>query len=563
MKTKIFLFFVLLLLSFRYSISNEAESPKNFISEGSLKVFVSPDLLPLANQWANDYQKQNPAVTFRIIETPESELAEQIVSEGEIGLLIQRATTKQIPSVWNIVVGRDIIVPVMSDRNPMLDEIYQKGISPEQLTNLLSNPKDRNWGSLLRSSSNLPIHFCLTADSSINAEVAEFLKINPTELTGLSFQNVQEMISAIQKDPNAIGFFRLIDVTDQQNQTLAAGLKLVPIDQNGNGKIDYMEDIYENLQSFSRGVWIGKYPKVLASKISLVTAEKLENPDQVAFVKWVLTDGQLYLSQNGFEELYYTEKQTQLAKFDVPLEYASIPSEKANSILFILLSVVFLIVLSGIVLDLIFRRYRTRKVDSDEHSAQFISVFDEQAVSVPKGLYFDKTHTWAFRRKNGSVKIGMDDFMQHVTGFITRVELKNAGDKIKKGEMLFSIIQQGKLLHIYSPVSGTILANNEKLKSNATLLNQAPYDEGWVYEIEPANWELEIQYLMLAEKFAEDLKNEFMRLKDFFASVFKPHSLEFAHAVLQEGGALKDHVLAELGPEVWEDFQIRFLDVSK
>ncbi|MDP2336690.1 MAG: hypothetical protein Q8N05_09605 [Bacteroidota bacterium] len=75
-------------------------------------------------------------------------------------------------------------------------------------------------------------------------------------------------------------------------------------------------------------------------------------------------------------------------------------------------------------------------------------VFDEDSVIIPKGLYFDKTHTWAFMKKDGYVKIGIDDFLQHITGTITRIEMKTAGEKIKKGDRLLTIIRKGKQLNI-------------------------------------------------------------------------------------------------------------------
>jgi len=56
------------------------------------------------------------------------------------------------------------------------------------------------------------------------------------------------------------------------------------------------------------------------------------------------------------------------------------------------------------------------------------------------------------------------------------------------------------------------------------------------------------------------LADEFLRLKDFFAAVLKANNTEYALITLQDGGALKDNVLADLGPEVWEDFQTKFID---
>ena len=187
-------------------------------------------------------------------------------------------------------------------------------------------------------------------------------------------------------------------------------------------------------------------------------------------------------------------------------------------------------------------------------------VFDENSIVIPKGIYFDKTHTWAFMKKDGTVKIGIDDFLLHITGPITRVEMKNAGEKIKKGDQLISIIQKGKQLNIYAPISGTIKTQNKNLTSDSSLLNSAPYEDGWVYTIEPTNWLLEIQYLTMAEKYKTWLTDEFSRLKDFFAEVLKTNNAPYALITLQDGGALKDNVLSDLGPEIWEDFQIKFID---
>ena len=193
----------------------------------------------------------------------------------------------------------------------------------------------------------------------------------------------------------------------------------------------------------------------------------------------------------------------------------------------------------------------------------FVPLFDENTVVIPKGLYFDKTHTWAFMKKDGTVKIGIDDFLQHITGPVTRIEMKNTGEKIKKGDHLLTIIHKGKQLNIYSPISGTVASINETLFTNSTLINASPYADGWVYTIEPTNWLLEIQFLTMSEKYKTWLKDEFTRLKDFLATVLRPNTPEYALVVLQDGGALKDCILADLGPEVWEDFQTQFIDNAK
>ena len=165
--------------------------------------------------------------------------------------------------------------------------------------------------------------------------------------------------------------------------------------------------------------------------------------------------------------------------------------------------------------------------------------------------------------KEGSVKVGIDDFLQHVTGGLSRIEMKNPGEKIRKGDKLLTVIRNGKQLHLYSPVTGTISAQNNNLVKDSSLLNSAPYTEGWVYAIEPTNWLREIQFLSMAESYKTWLKDEFSRLKDFFASALTTHTPEYAHVVLQDGGILQDNILADLDPRVWEDFQTKFIDAVK
>jgi len=208
-------------------------------------------------------------------------------------------------------------------------------------------------------------------------------------------------------------------------------------------------------------------------------------------------------------------------------------------------------------------RYKRRKEAAIKTAASnALPLFDESLLVVPGGLYFDKSHTWAHMEPNGKVKIGINDFLQHVTGSITRVIMKKSGEEIKKGELLFKLIQKGKQLNIYAPLSGVIKAQNVELVKNTSLLNSSPYGDGWIYLIEPENWINETKLMMMAEKAIEWMKNEFVRLKDFFAKTIQTRSSEFAFATLQDGGQLQDRILENMGPEIWEDFQTNFIDAN-
>ena len=563
MKTRIFFIITLLLLNCLYAIGKEATSGDLNSSEGSINVTTSPELYDLTMKWANEYCRLNPSQKINVSKASENNVSEMI-SSGELGIVSEEFYNKLYNhSVWSMIVGRDVIVPVMNAKNPFLNEICLKGITTEELGQIVVNPENKSWGDLIGNGQKVPLHVFTTNDESTLSVLKNFQSSNQPINPGIQSLSTAEMILAIQKDPNAFGFCNLTQISDADNINLLEGLKFVPIDKNGNGKIDYMEDIYTNIESFSRGVWIGKFPKALSTTIYSVSSSNPNNISEVAFLKWVLSDGQSFLKENGYSDLVYNERLAQLAKFGQPELYATIPVERTSSLLSVLLLILFFIVITGVIVELVFRIFTKRNKANQEIFSVSTGFFNEESVIIPKGLYFGKSHSWAFMKKNGSVRIGIDDFLQHITGKITRVELKSTGEKVKKGELLLSIIRKGKLLNIYSPISGTITEVNKNLESNSSLLNSSPYSDGWVYLIEPTNWSLEIQYLLIAEKYKEALKDEFMRLKDFFATLIKANSHDFAYITMQDGGELLDNSLAELDPEVWDDFQTKFIDTSK
>ena len=568
MKTRICLLLGLLLLICSQANSKDVNTANVQTREGAFEVFTSPELYELTMKWAAEYTNLNPNLKISVTKSSDNEISAILEKGSGIGIVADKSSALfRSQSRWNMVVGHDIIVPIMNAANPLRDQIIRNGITSAGLARIFENPGKQTWGMLTGNTQNiadLPIHYYATDDASLKLGVGKFLNVSQPDNYGVKTATTREMISAIQKDPGGFGFCKLIQITDPNNQSITENIQLIPIDKNGNGKIDYMENIYENMQAFARGVWIGKYPKALSGNIYTVSSAKPKNNAELAFLKWIISDGQQYLNTSGFSNLVLNERNSQLDKINEPDTYATIQADEPYTTGKIILLVLFALGLAGLFLDAVVRRYSGKKksvVANVDHNA--LPRFDENSLNIPKGLYFDKTHTWAFMKKDGEVKIGIDDFLPHVTGNITRIEMRNSGEKIKKGDRLLTIIRNGKQLSIYAPVSGTITGYNESLVTNAKLINTSPYTDGWIYTIEPTNWLLEIQFLSMAEKYKTWLTGEFTRLKDFLATVINTDTPEYALVTLQDGGALRDALLADLDPEVWDDFQTRFIDVAK
>ena len=142
----------------------------------------------------------------------------------------------------------------MNASNPFWNEISRTGFSPEKLAGIFSNPESQYWNTLSAGAKNTAMHIYVVNDNDTKTAVARFLQLNQLPVSGISFGSSQEVSAAVQKDPYALAFCKLVAVTNPANQQLADNIRLLPIDKNGNGTLDYMEDIYACLLYTSRCV---------------------------------------------------------------------------------------------------------------------------------------------------------------------------------------------------------------------------------------------------------------------------------------------------------------------
>lgn len=545
-------------------IFNDATVPQNSSAlKGTINILSTPDLYDITTMWAKQYGRLHPQLKIKVLSSALIKSEKLLPAGTDISIISsENETFPSDEKLRRLVVGRDVIVPVINSENPFLEAIYQQGISAEEIARVFSNPDKQTWGSLLGNDETARVNLFMIDNEYVRSDVAGFIGINQIIEGGINVKSGEEMIDAVQGDLYALGFCKMTNILDNSKNSFIENITLLPIDKNGNGIIDYQEKIYSNYDAFTRGVWIGKYPKSLYRNIYSFSQEKRSKEAVVAFLRWIVTYGQQTLASYGYDDLVYSERKANIDALLISSIGLKTPkSFFAGQRLLALIIGLFLVM--GLVANMIARLVANRQAAVQYASSLAPSVFDQNSVKVLNGLYFDKTHTWAFMNQNGGVKIGIDDFLQHVTGPITRVKMKIPGERIKKGDKILSIIQKGKQLNIYSPVSGIIIEQNTALQSDPSALNSSPYSDGWVYLLEPTNWLKEIQHLIMANKYKTWLKNEFSRLKDFLATSLSNRTVEHAHLVLQDGGELKDWVLEECGPEVWEDFQINFIDTNK
>jgi glycine cleavage system H protein len=102
---------------------------------------------------------------------------------------------------------------------------------------------------------------------------------------------------------------------------------------------------------------------------------------------------------------------------------------------------------------------------------------------VREDLKYTETHEW-LKVEGNKAKVGITDHAQSELTDIVFVELPSVGKEIKKGEELCIVESVKSVSEIYSPVSGKISEVNKKLEDEPETVNQDPYDDGWLIEME-------------------------------------------------------------------------------
>jgi len=118
---------------------------------------------------------------------------------------------------------------------------------------------------------------------------------------------------AVKKDPLAVGYSNLNYAYDMASGMQISGIRVIPIDLNGNGRIDADEDFYANKTVLLKAIATGVYPSPPARDENLVTKGEFKGIAK-EFVRWILTDGQKYCSEIGYVPLTEEQVQNQLAK---------------------------------------------------------------------------------------------------------------------------------------------------------------------------------------------------------------------------------------------------------
>ncbi len=121
---------------------------------------------------------------------------------------------------------------------------------------------------------------------------------------------------------------------------------------------------------------------------------------------------------------------------------------------------------------------------------------------IPADLYYTESHEWVRDNGDGTVTVGITDHAQELLGDLVFVELPEVGSEVAAGDACAVVESVKAASDAYCPVDGEIAEVNEELEDSPELINDSPYDEGWMYSVNLADGAT-LDHLMNAEAYEE------------------------------------------------------------
>ena len=119
---------------------------------------------------------------------------------------------------------------------------------------------------------------------------------------------------------------------------------------------------------------------------------------------------------------------------------------------------------------------------------------------LPLSLHYSVgDHTWIRLEDDGTALIGMTDVAQHLAGPLLHAKPKKVGATRKKGKPVATVESSKWVGPVKSPISGEVVAVNEDVKTDPTIINRSPYKQGWIVRMQPSDLAADMDGLLTGQ----------------------------------------------------------------
>ena len=296
-------------------IQDEGEKTK---LKGTISISGAFALYPMTVKWAEIFMNLNPKVRIDISAGGAGKgMTDALTGMVDLGMFSRSVTQAEIDKgAWYIAVVKDAVVPTINASNPVIQTIKSKGLSKEQFMKIYLSQELQSWDIYPDVySGGKKINVYTRSDACGAAQMwGEYLGKDQESLNGVGVYGDPGMAEAIKNDVQGIGFNNINYAYDMSTRKTYEGLEVVPIDLNANGIIDPEENFYETQDDIITAIKNNSYPSPPARDLYFVSKGKPVNEVTIAFLKWILTDGQKIVNECGYVELSGEKIQSELDK---------------------------------------------------------------------------------------------------------------------------------------------------------------------------------------------------------------------------------------------------------
>lgn len=317
---KKFGFFVFLIMLVHLVYGPQVFAVNDQELEGTVTLSGAWALYPMAVKWAEEFQKVHPKVRVDVVAGGAGKgMADALAGAVDIGMISRDIYPEEIrKGAWWIAVTKDAVVPTVNENNPVIKYLIAKGMKRDTFVGVWITGMIKTWGEIIGSASSISINVYTRSDACGAADIwAKYLGKKQEDLLGIGVYGDPGIAEAVRKDTQGIGFNNIGFAYDATTKKQISGIMIVPIDLNGNGRIDADENFYETKDGIVNAIVAGKYPSPPARDLYFAAKGKPEKKEVKEFMRWVLAEGQKYVPEAGYINLTEEKLKEGLSKLEI------------------------------------------------------------------------------------------------------------------------------------------------------------------------------------------------------------------------------------------------------
>ena len=297
--------------------NKQKTAPNDNEISGNISISGAFALYPLAVKWAEEFQTLYPKVHIDLSAGGAGKgMTDVLADVVDLGMVSREVYPPELEKgAIPFATTKDAVVITVNTDNPFAAAMKQQGISMEEAYKVWISGEIKTWGELLGTNDKTPIHVYTRSDACGAAETfALWMGKKQEDLQGTAVFGDPGLAQAVQRDKLAIGFNNIGYTYDEKTRKPNEHLFVFPIDADNDGVISDDEYFYDTKDEFVKAVADNKYPSPPARDLYLVSHGVPTSPAVIAFLTYVLSDGQQACAPAGYIALNEEKLQAGLNK---------------------------------------------------------------------------------------------------------------------------------------------------------------------------------------------------------------------------------------------------------